>query len=716
MTDRMAYWLAHPCIRRMSVVIALVHGLAIWSVCAAPMAAASTGEALLGWTGLRDSYGVPASQYFVSLVSTPEATLNNGQDVSMLDPSSWTKWVGQAMETAVTHSTAAWWLTLATAGYVFLVGVSLWLVRFALSTRWLVVIAQIARPIYNAVNTVAQQLYLGPITVTLCVMIGGFHILRGHRGRGWALIGTGALFTVLLLTVFADPIGELYSEHGLLAMGRETGFAIAQATRGNPYAPGQPLEAQLDALVGQLITSAVRQPLQVINFGTVVDEVPGCAAKWSAAIVNADGSGPGPAHAMGPVSEGGCGAVAAMAHAQHLGGGDFMTALVFLFAGLVLSIFLWYVAITNFLVGLKAAYFGTAVGPAFMVGMTGLAERAMAYAKHSAWQLLIHAVELAVYTAFLGVVMVWIGFALTTPALGHGTVSVAPRMLIVMLAAIVAFLLFRFIERQFHSDGIGTISHTVRDTAGTLWQGGRDRYDHARGQVDHARDTAGRLRGRFRRARRDDSADAGAEDGTGSSSTTPGFDTFDARPQSSRASKKWVAERLLARRSTPAGAAPAAEGAASGGGAAATGAARATTGVVADVAAPEVAIPAAIAGGAAHAVHKHRDKAKRRRDADADHDAHPSPSARPDNRAERDQRPANSETTGPGHDSFSPRPTWRGRRPNDHADHSGRDAQPTGYEAPALDHRRESDVAEAETPALELGARSSTHNARGTQS
>jgi hypothetical protein len=713
----MAYWLAHPHIRRMSVVIALVHGLAIWSVCAAPMAAASTGEALLGWTGLRDSYGVPASQYFVSLVSTPEATLNNGQDVSILDPSSWMKWMGQAMETAVTHSTAAWWLTLATAGYVFLVGVSLWLVRFALSTRWLVVIAQIARPVYNAVNTVAQQLYLGPITVTLCVMIGGFHILRGHRGRGWALIGTGALFTVLLLTFFADPIGELYSEHGLLAMGRETGFAIAQATRGNPYAPGQPLEAQLDALVGQLITSAVRQPLQVINFGTVVDDVPGCAAKWSAAIVNADGSGPGPAHAMGPVSDGGCGAVAAMAHAQHLGGGDFMTALVFLFAGLVLSIFLWYVAITNFLVGLKAAYFGTVVGPAFMVGMTGLAERAMAYAKHSAWQLLIHAVELAVYTAFLGVVMVWIGFALTTSALGHGTVSVAPRMLIVMLAAIVAFLLFRFIERQFHSDGIGTISHTVRDAAGTLWQGGRDRYDHARQQVDNARDTAGRLRDRFRRGSRD-ATDAGADDDTASSSTTPGFDTFNARPQSSRASKKWVAERLLARRSTPAGAAPAAEGAASGSGAAATGAARATTGLAADVAAPEVAIPAAIASGAAHAVHKHHEKAKRRRETDPPgrDEARPSPSARPDNRAERDKRPATTEATETSHDSFSPRPTWRGRRPNDHDDNSGgRDVSPTGYEAPPLDHQREPDSAHAETPALELGARSSTHNAGGRQ-
>src|SRR5260370_687287 len=78
---------------------------------------------------------------------------------------------------------------------------------------WLVTLAQIARPVYNAVTTVASQMYLGPIAITLCAIIGGINILRGHRGRGWAIIGTGVLFTVLLLTVFADPITDLYSDH-----------------------------------------------------------------------------------------------------------------------------------------------------------------------------------------------------------------------------------------------------------------------------------------------------------------------------------------------------------------------------------------------------------------------------------------------------------------------------------------------------------------------
>lgn len=710
MTERVAYWSAtNPHLRRVITVIAMVHALALWAVCAAPRAAASTGEALVGWTGLRDSYNVPAAAYFVSMVSTPEAALNNGQDVSLLDPTSWMKWMGQAVETAVTHSTAAWWLTLATSGYVFLLGVSLWLVRFAMSAGWLVAIASIARPVYNAVNTVAQMAYLGPISLTLCVTIGGLRILRGDRGRGWALIGTGALFTVLLMTVFADPIGELYSEHGLLALGRETGFAIAQATRGNPYAPGQSLEAQLNSLLGELVTSSLRQPIQVVNFGTVIDDMPGCADKWSQAIVNGGGSGPGPAHAMGPVSEGGCGAVTAMAHAQHLGGGDFMTAAVFMACGFVLSVFLWYVAITNFLVGLKAAYFGTVLGPAFMIGMTGLAERALHYAKHCGWQLLIHAVELAVYTAFLGLVMVWMGFALTTSALGHGTLSVTPRMLIVMAASIVLLLLFRFIERQFHSDGIGTISHTVRGAFSSSVQHGRDSYDNARGRVDEARDQADRLRDRFRRNR-----SAGGENGADDASTesaksAPSFDTFAQRPQSSQVSKKWVAERLLNRRSA---AATAEKGAVATEG-------RAAATAAADIAAPEVALPAAAAGAAVHAVRKHREKAKQQRAAATAEGAQQHAADRPDNRGHghgHDRRPAGNDSA-PGYDSAaSPRLPSRGRpKPKGDAG-SGRElVQTTGQEAPGIEHYRDSDQGQTQSAALELRPRSSTRDSRGTQ-
>ncbi|WP_066904146.1 hypothetical protein [Mycolicibacterium houstonense] len=699
-TDRLAYWWAsNPKARRIATVITIAHTLALWSVVNAPAATASAGAAALGWTGIRDSYGVPIAAYFVSMVSTPEAALNNGQEISLLDPVSWMKWTAEVLQTGLTHSTAAWWITSTVGIYIFMVGTSLWLLRFALSTKWLVLIASIARPVYNAVTTVANQLYLGPITVTLCVVIGGLHILRGRAGRGWALIGTGALFTVLLLTVFADPIGELYSEHGLLAMGRETGFAIAQATRGHPYAPGQSLDAQQNALIGELITSGVRHPVQVVNFGMVIDDIGGCADAWSRAVMSANGAGPGPAWAMRGINQGGCGAPQALAHAQQLGGGDFVPALLFCCAGLGLSIFLWYVSITNFLVGLKATYFGTVVGPAFMVGMSGLADRAMSYAKHSAWQLLLHAVELAVYTAFLGIVMVWLGFALTTTTLGTGTISVMPRMLIVMLAAVVALVLFRFIEKQFHTDGIGTIGHTIRGAAGGLADRSRDHYNKARDGVDEARGMFGKARKRFGRQGGED-GDASEEAASESASSAPGFDTFKPRPNT-RVSRKWVSERLLPR--------TAVQGAASGSGAAESAAAatgtRAAVGTATKVLAPEVALPAAAVGATVHAVRKHKENKQERKPASSSGPSpeRPQASSGPDRR-DPDRHHATEGTSQPAgeHETFGSRQS-AARRSRHDGDRSGaRDVVPTGVEAPPIERHR-TDESSADGAALELG-------------
>ena len=599
-TDTLAAWLAqHPTARRALTLLVAVHTLCLWAVITAPSAAAATGAAALGWTGLHDTEGVPLKDYFLSVVDTSEAITNNGQDISLLDPSTIVSWTVQAAQTAATHSTAAWWLTNEAAAFIFVMGISLWFLRFALSSAWLVTLAQIGRPIYDAVSTLVNQMWLGPIAVTLCFTVAGFHMLRGHRGRGWAIIGTGIILTVLLLTLFRDPITDLYSDHGLLAIGRSTGFQIAQASRnGSYYAPGQSLDAQLDSLLAELITAGVRHPLQVQNFGIVVDDIGNCRGAWSTAIRAANGQGAGPAHAMGN-----CGAPQALAHAQQLGANDFVLGLFFMLAGIIFGLFLWYVGVTNLLVGVKALYFGIVVGPAFLVGITGFS-RAAAYAKHCGWQLFVHAVQLAIFTAFLGIVSVWLAWAMTTTMLGSGSVTVVPRMLVMMLGAFIAALAFRFIDKSFHTDGIGTIGHQLR----SAWHAGGNT---ARRQYDDARESAHRARRFGQRARtwgRGDSADSdGAADGE-NGPQTPGFDTFKPRPVSRTA-------RATGSTTGPTGASPAAAGTARAGaqgaqtaaraGAASEGAAVAEG--AAAVAAPEVVIPAAVAAaGISHVAQKHK--------------------------------------------------------------------------------------------------------------
>lgn len=573
-------WLAdHPRIRRTVVAMTLTYALSLVGLLCAPNAVATGGSAALGWTGLRDTDGVPIAFYFLSLVSVREAATNNGQEVSMIDPTTWMPWMAAAMERAVDNATTAWWLGMIAGTFIFIMAVALWFLRFALSTGWLMAIATFGLPLYNAVSSMVSSMMLGPIAITVCVIVAGYHVLRGHPGRGWAMFGTAIVLTVLLATLFSDPIGDLYSEHGLLALGRGTGLEIAQGAIGAPFASGASLDAKLDALMSQVVTAGVRHPLQVLNFGMVVDDIGGCRQAWSAATMASGGvDGSGPAHAMAN-----CGAPQALAYAQRLGGSDATIGLVLLAVAIVVAFFYFYVGLSVMLVGIKSLYFGILVGPSFLLGMMGFG-RALAFAKHCGTELFMHVVQLMVFEVYLAVSAIGLTWVLTTDALGAFSATAIPRVLIMAVAAGVLWLGFRFVDRSFHTDSMGTIGRQVSGA----WHAG----------TGTVREEAGSYRGKaqgvgerlVRRGRGD--ADGG-EQVAGSGPTTrrtPGMEWF--KPRSSSAARTQHA--------------PADPTSTGGGGAGHSGAksaakSAATTAALTavKVAAPEVAVPVDAAAKAA---------------------------------------------------------------------------------------------------------------------
>lgn len=568
-------WLAdHPRVRRTVVAMTLTYTLSFMSLLCAPNAVAAGGSAVLGWTGLRDTEGVPIAFYFLSLVSVREAATNNGQEVSMIDPSTWMPWMAAAMERAVDNATASWWLGMIAGTFIFIMAAALWFLRFALSTGWLVAIATFALPLYNAVASMVNSMMLGPIAITICVIIAGYHILRGHPGRGWAMLGTAIVLTVLLATVFSDPIGDLYSEHGLLALGRGTGLEIAQGAIGAPFASGASMDAKLDALMSHVVTAGVRHPLQVLNFGMVVDDIGGCRQAWSAATMAAGGvDGPGPAHAMTN-----CGAPQALAYAQRLGGSDATIGLALLAVAIVVAFFYFYVGLTVMLVGIKSLYFGILVGPAFLLGMMGFG-RALAFAKHCGTELFMHVVQLMVFEVYLAVSAIGLTWVLTTDVLGASTATAIPRVLIMAVAAGVLWLGFRFVDRSFHADSMGTIGRQMSSAwhAGT----GAVREEAASSVVRGVRE---------RRQARGDAAGGDEDSGSGSETRpTPGMEWF--KPRSSS----------VARTQPTADAAGASGNGANHSAAKSAAKSAATTAALTavKVAAPEVAVPVAAATKAA---------------------------------------------------------------------------------------------------------------------
>ena len=92
------------------------------------------------------------------------------------------------------------------------------------------------------------------------------------------MIGIALTMPAASVAIFDDPAGLMYGPDGLLAFARRVGFSVASAATHNGALAGSPGAGQVDTLTASLITHTVREPLQLWNFGHVVDRVGGCGA------------------------------------------------------------------------------------------------------------------------------------------------------------------------------------------------------------------------------------------------------------------------------------------------------------------------------------------------------------------------------------------------------------------------------------------------------
>ncbi|MGH3966639.1 MAG: hypothetical protein ACRDTV_00565, partial [Mycobacterium sp.] len=381
-----------------------------------------------------------------------------------------------------------------------------------------------------------------------------------------------------------------------LGMGRATGFQIAQDARQGSYAPGGSLDAQLDALIGQLVSATARPALQLQNFGMVVDDIGGCRHAWTQAILAAHGQGDGPAHAMAA-----CGAPQAFAHAQQLGANDFVLGLAFLFAAFWIGLFIWYVGISTLLVGAKATSYCIIVVPAAMIGMTGW-RRGKQFAIRCASQVLLHGVEMIIFTVFLALSAEGMGWTLTTPQLGHGGMTVVPRLLLTSLGCVVGIFLFHYIDKHFYTDGLGTIAHHISSAWGSGRDAVRDEYNDYADAGRRARSLFNRVRGG--RGDTDNGNDTDAASQGAGEQSPPGFDVVKPRPR--RIQPEGSPSTATHAAGRAAGRTGAEEAAGAAGEVAAEGATAAAAEGAAAVAAPEVVIPAVIAAKGVEHVRSHR--------------------------------------------------------------------------------------------------------------
>ena len=393
------YW--HPRVRRAWIIAQTLWIGWVLALMSAPNAAASGMGSALDWSGLHDSWDIPIGAYFFSTVDMIEAMKNQGTDMELTSPSTWIPSLADNIGVAATYSQVAAALGACTGFLLFICSMGIWIIKFALGTTWLLWLAAIAAPIVANINAVLNHLHVVPTALIICLFIGGIIALTKGVGRGLGVMASG--FVVILLTAWLlrDPVTELASPEGILGMGRWLGFTVAMgvANNGPIVTDGSTInDVQVSQLTSWMVDVLVRDSLQLMNFGEVIDARPGCADAWNTALMY-NRTAEGPAKAMES-----CGAGDAYTHAQQLSGESvglfFLLNLVVMAALLALC----YVAAEVLRVGFKAFWNVLILVPAAAVAVAPGPQRQ--FAKKAALRAVVHGIEMLFVTAGLGVLLI----------------------------------------------------------------------------------------------------------------------------------------------------------------------------------------------------------------------------------------------------------------------------------------------------------------------
>lgn len=596
LAERLGYLFAtRPVLRRAALMWLITQLLSSWALAAAPRAAASAIGATIEWTGIADSHGVPLSAYYLSVVSTAEAVMEGGPDLT-LNPTSWFKTATYAMTTGLSHQFVSELLQAQMAWYIMMIALSLWLLKFAMSSTWLYWLAVWFRPLLALFQQLLSDLWAFPICLTLGLGVGAFFLIaHNRRGMGWSIILSTIVIGVLGLYLTHEPLAEVYSDSGLLNQSRNLGFTVAQAFINNgPLASGGST-GQMQSLTGLITDATVRAPLQLQNFGMVVDGVGNCSSAWSNAIISHVPDGP--AHAMAK-----CGAPQALTYTQNLDGANLAPGAFLWVVGGAFATFVLYVAISYVMVAgaafLNVFLITTAVLKAMIAG------KPRESAKRRLEQFIKHFFLVFAYVLYASCAAV-IVFKTVAPR-GYadqvGMTHPFARMVMIALVSVIAIVLFHYLKKELGDHTFGSIVHGARNTydkARSGWDRGRRNYDKGRDLYGKGRDAYDKYRSKTSDADGDGEADKPLTGEPATGRPPEGRPPNPAKPRPSHTGRAAQTGDGAAEAGATEGAAAAAEG----------GATVAAEGAAA-VVAPEVVAGVVVASKVAHGVKHHHDAKK----------------------------------------------------------------------------------------------------------
>lgn len=321
---------------------------------------------------IRDTSGVPLSQYRFATDHGSLANPGNGMWALLLE--------------------------LEFAGYMVIATTAIWLIGYALSFRWLDLFGDALTGIASVFTAQLATPTMLVTAATIGAVVVAWFVARGRYAKAAAqslTMLTVAVFGPLLL---AEPLAAALSSDGWLAYGRDLGLSIAAGLNGDhDPQPG----ALVATLQGDLADNFARRPLQVWNFGHVVDDQVGCSAAWSTGIRAGEGT---------QLADGirDCGDAAAYTATEQPGAGQLGTGLMLLAFGSVLLAFAAYLGVQIIRSAFDIVYqgflaiFGFAAG-GFVYGPT------QSFLIRNVVDIGVAGARVVVYTVYLGLYVLFLG-------------------------------------------------------------------------------------------------------------------------------------------------------------------------------------------------------------------------------------------------------------------------------------------------------------------
>lgn len=215
-------------------------------VVGAPMAfAKSQTPPALFWITLKDSHGIPLWNHELSIdrggVMAPDKTIYSF---------------------AIDN---VWGL------YKSYVALTLWFLDWVLSFAWLKIIAAPILIIASALQQVVDELGVGTVFLTITVVVGGLMWLRGRGATGLYEIGVAMVIATLASGVLANPVKLVVGDDGYIMSANKLGQEISNALTSASTGTDATAETARQQQIGKMVDVFIRQPLQMINYGTVLD-------------------------------------------------------------------------------------------------------------------------------------------------------------------------------------------------------------------------------------------------------------------------------------------------------------------------------------------------------------------------------------------------------------------------------------------------------------